>query len=96
MIIKHILAMKSAKGQILLFDREDEFIASFKDSQWLPYDVFEFDDLEYNFVHLENEKEILGLMEEARAALSQLPTVHPADVPASGAAVVQDSTKKAG
>ncbi len=84
---KHILAMRSERGEISLFDRIDYFMASFKDGKWVADDIFDFDDVWENFRHLTDDQEIIQIMAEARAALGQpLSTglCHPSDTVSSG------------
>ncbi len=68
---EHILAMRSHKDEILLFDETDKFKASFQNGKWIDATTFNFDDLWDNFDHMTNDDEIMRLMEEARAALGQ-------------------------
>ena len=70
---KHILAMRSKNGDILLSDSKARFMASYKKDRglWIADDVFECSDLEYNFSHIDDDAEVLRLMAEARVALGQ-------------------------
>ncbi len=68
---KHILAMRSAHGEISLFDTFDKFMASFKDGKWINDDIFNFDDVWDNFEHMTDDDEIIKIMGEARSALGQ-------------------------
>ena len=70
-MIRHILAMRSTKGEVSLFDQTDNFQASYKDGKWINDAIFEFADIEENFEHIENDDEILEIIGEARAALGK-------------------------
>ena len=74
MTIQHILAMKSESGEILLSDKSDDFMASFKGGKWIADDVFECADLEENFWHIRDNTEVLRLIAEAKTVLSQTET----------------------
>lgn len=71
MSTENILAERSVRGEVSLYDKADKFVASYKDGKWLDGSVFDFDYLERNFSRITNEVEILNLMTEARTALGQ-------------------------
>ena len=75
-MIEHIFAVSSDKGEILLYDATDKFIASLQNGAWFTGDVFHYLDLEENFFHIKDDDEVLRLLAEAREALRQpLPSV---------------------
>lgn len=70
-MIKHILAMRSDTGELSLFDETDNFMASYRGGKWIADDVFEMRDIEQNFYHIEDDKEVLKIMDEARKILGK-------------------------
>ncbi len=70
MVLRHILAARSAQGEIFLFDETDNFVASFKNGAWCAKQLFRFSELDDNFRPIEEDSEILQLINEARRALS--------------------------
>lgn len=71
MSTSQVLALKSEKGEILLFDDTDSFLASFKNGSWVATDLFQFDDIEDNFSPVVDSQEIESLFKAARAALNK-------------------------
>jgi hypothetical protein len=68
--VKNVNVRKSDKAEISVFDRRDDFLASFRDGKWVADDLFE--DWEYKeFTILEDDNEITSLMFEARKALNK-------------------------
>lgn len=69
MSIENLLAMQSDSGEILVSDKSDDFIASFRNGEWIADDVFEMEDLAENFYHILDETEVLNLLQVARGEL---------------------------
>lgn len=74
MSTEHILAMRSEQGEIHLFDESDNFMADFKEGKWFCGTIFNFDDIWDNFEHISDDREVLRLLAEARAALDHTST----------------------
>ena len=70
MLSDSVLLRRSEKGDIDLFDSRDEFIATRKLGKW--HNTILFGDFELEeFYIIEDEKEIIEVLEEARLALNQ-------------------------
>lgn len=68
-MIRHLQVLRSEEGKISLFDRTDNFIASYAGGVWVADDVFEFIELE-QFSQVD-DSEALRLLSEARMALNR-------------------------
>lgn len=68
--MKDILVQQSDKGEISLFDARDDFMASYKNGQWIEDLLFQPTELE-DFTIIENDEEVLRILDEARSALGQ-------------------------
>lgn len=67
---RKVILQRSENGQIHVFDRRDDFIASFKDGKWVGDLLFNSYELE-EFDLIEDEAEIEHVLAMARAALNQ-------------------------
>lgn len=68
---EHLSASRADDGRISLFDKSDQFMASFVDGKWIGDQVFRWTDLEENFKLIYDEDEVVRLIAEARAALKE-------------------------
>lgn len=67
---RNVLLQISDDGKICLFDRRDNFHASFEDGRWVNDVLFQSYELE-EFNLINDEKEIEKVLAEARAALNR-------------------------
>jgi hypothetical protein len=75
-----VLIRRSDRGEISIYDRRDDFLASFKNGKWVDTDIFSSYELE-EFIILEDESEIASVLNEARTALDKnLPNVDSGEV----------------
>lgn len=70
MSMDDVLVRVSEKGHIAVFDARDDFTASFKDGYWVDDLCFQYTELE-EFTIVEEEKEVVRILNEARSALGQ-------------------------
>lgn len=68
--MKNVLVQKSDRGEISLFDARDDFMASYKDGNWTGDSIFQIIELE-NFTIIEDDKEIIQILDEARSSLGK-------------------------
>ncbi|MCA9805678.1 MAG: hypothetical protein KC777_27090 [Cyanobacteria bacterium HKST-UBA02] len=66
---RDVLLQKSDSGEICLYDRRDNFHASFKNGTWVNDLVFQSYELE-EFNLISDQKEIETVLAEARTALN--------------------------
>jgi len=67
---RDVLLQKSDSGEICLYDRRDNFHASFKNGTWVNDVLFQSYELE-EFNLINDQREIETILAEARSALSQ-------------------------
>lgn len=67
---RDVLLQKSDSGEICLYDRRDNFHASFKNGAWVNDVLFQSYELE-EFNLINDQKEIETILAEARTALNQ-------------------------
>lgn len=68
--MEDVLIRVSDEGNISVFDPRDTFMASFRDGKWVNDLLFNAYELE-EFTIVEDSNEILHILEQARAALTQ-------------------------
>ncbi len=68
--MKDVMIHRSDKGEIAIFDRRDDFIASCKGGKWAARNIFQLDEWE-EFTQLQDDREITLILSEARKALDK-------------------------